>query len=165
MAGTNDRLRQLIAGHLGAEGVELYDLELVGQGKGRVLRVMVEAEGGIDLDRITDVSHGVSRLLDEEDAIGGTYSLEVTSPGLERPLRTPAHYAAAVGREVEVKVEAAGPLRGVLTQADGTGLTVEVDGEGHHVAYDEVRSARTVFRWERGEKPGGKKKTTKTKKR
>ena len=92
-----DRLWDSIETFLAEERVELDDLEL----SGRTLRVIVDAEGGIDLDHITDVSRGVSRLLDEsEDLVPDSYSLEVTSPGLERRLRRPRHYEKAIGRPV-----------------------------------------------------------------
>ena len=83
-----DRLWDSIAAFLEEEQVELDDLEL----SGRTLRVVVDAEDGIDLDHITEVSRGVSRLLDErEELVPDSYNLEVTSPGLERPLRRHRH--------------------------------------------------------------------------
>ncbi len=147
-------LWKAIERHLAAERLELDDLELTGRGKGRTLRVVVDAEGGIDIDRLAAVSQDLSRLLDVEGDIEGPYRLEVTSPGLERRLRRPRHYEKSVGREVVVKRPGAETLRGVLVEADETGIAVEVDGEVRRVGYEEIESARTVFRWQRAPKPG-----------
>ena len=81
-----------------ALGLELYDVEISGTGRARVLRVLVDREGGIDLEAIAAATEAVSPLLDQpplDAALAGPYTLEVSSPGLERPLRTPAHFAGA----------------------------------------------------------------------
>ena len=147
-------LWELLESYLGAERLELYDLELSGQGRGRRLRVVVDAEGGVDLDRITEASRGISRLLDETDDPSGPYSLEVTSPGLERKLRRPRHFGGAVGQEVAVKTTTGESLRGVLDRANGAGFDLLVGGESRRVAYADVASARTVFTMNKAPKPG-----------
>ena len=147
-------LWELIEGYLSAERLELYDLELGGQGRALRLRVVVEAEGGVDLDRITEASRGISRLLDDADVVPGTYSLEVTSPGLERKLRLPRHFAAAVGRELMVKTTAGERIRGVLEGADDAGFDVLAGGESRRVSFGDVASARTVFTMQKAPKPG-----------
>jgi ribosome maturation factor RimP len=119
---------------------------------------------GLDLAAITAVSRAVSRMLDEADPISGHYSLEVSSPGLERPLRTPAHFAGAVGELVSVKTTAGfdGPrrLRGELLRAataddDDAAIDVRVEGTGelHTVPYADIERARTVFEWGPEPKP------------
>ena len=147
-----DRLWKLLEGYVSAEGVELDDVVLVGQGKGRVLRVIVDAEGGVSLDRIADLSRGLGRVLDEEDPVSGSFTLEVSSPGLERKLRRPAHYRKSVGREVKVKtsvpIDGERAHRGVLEEADETGFSVRVDGVVRHIAFGDVKSAATVFTWQ-----------------
>jgi ribosome maturation factor RimP len=102
MGDVERRLWDLLEPWLEAEGVELDDLELAGPGAGRLVRVTVDAAGGIDLDRIANLSRGLSRLLEESDLVGAAYTLEVSSPGLERPLRRPSQFRKAVGREVVV---------------------------------------------------------------
>lgn len=149
-----DRLWQPIEEYLAGEKVELDDLELAG----KTLRVVVDAEGGVDLDHIADLSRGISRLLDDhDDVIAGSYNLEVTSPGLERKLRRPEQFAKSLGREVAVTTVDGRALKGTLVAADGTGLTVEVGGLGHTMDYQDVKKARTIFTLERGVKPGKKK--------
>ena len=146
----------LVEPYLAAERLELDDLELTGQGRGRVLRVTVDGRG-VDIERLAGVSRGLSRLLDHESNLEGEYQLEVTSPGLERKLRRPRHYIKSVGREVAVKVDRDGvseTLGGVIADADEQGFTIQGEQGESVVAYNQVVSARTVFRLERAPKPG-----------
>ena len=127
------------------------DLEL----SGRTLRVVVDAEGGIDLDHITDVSRGVSRLLDDnEDLVPDSYNLEVTSPGLERRLRRPRQFEKAVGRTVRVKTTDERSFTGVLSSVDGAGIVVDDAGNGRRLAFGDVAKARTIFEIPSKPKPG-----------
>jgi ribosome maturation factor RimP len=142
--------------YLAAERLELDDLEMTGQGRGRVLRVTVDGQG-VDIERLADVSRGLSRLLDHETDLDGQYQLEVSSPGLERKLKRPRHFLKSVGREVTVKFEADGTARsvgGVLIAADEQGFNIESDGGVVEVPYDRLVSARTIFRIEKAPKPG-----------
>jgi ribosome maturation factor RimP len=142
--------------YLAAERLELDDLELSGYGRGKLLRVTVDGDG-IDVDRLAELSHGLSRLLDDEPTLQDQYRLEVSSPGLERKLRRPSHYRKSVGREVVVKIaEGAGKAtyRGTLADADESRFTVDADQGPVTVPYDDVVSAKTVFRWEKAPKPG-----------
>ena len=109
-----------------AAGLELVDVEL----RSGVLLVTVDRPGGVDLQALTDANRVVSGVLDELDPIPGRYSLEVSSPGVERTLRTPDHFAKAVGETVSVKTRPQVPgerrLRGTLLAADDEGF--ELDG-------------------------------------
>ena len=98
-----DAMWHIVADYLAADGLELDDLELRGSGGGRVLRVVVDAEGGVNLDRLSEVSRGLSRLLDPLPDLQASYRLEVTSPGVERSLRRPQHFEKSLGREVVIK--------------------------------------------------------------
>lgn len=142
--------------YLAAEQLELDDLELVGRGRGRVLRVTVDGED-VGVDRLAELSRGLSRLLDDEPGLQDEYRLEVSSPGLERKLRRPSHYGKSVGREVVVKTARAdqkATYRGTLTEADEVSFTVESEEGPVTVSYEDVVSAKTVFRWEKAPKPG-----------
>src|SRR4051812_23088871 len=134
--------------------LEVFDLTL----EGRTLQLTVDRDGGVDLDALTAATQAVSAALDAAEQRGtdlgaGSYSLEVSSPGLERPLRTPAHFRRAIGATVSVKVRgdahAGEPTRarGQLVEAGDDSCTVEVDGSPVPIAYDDVVSARTVFEW------------------
>lgn len=154
-----EQLWGLIEPYLAAERLELDDLELAGQGRGRTLRVFVDGGEGekVDIERLADLSHGISRLLDAESDIEGSYQLEVSSPGLERKLRRPAHFVKSIGREVAVKFtrdDTNETLRGILTSADADQFIVSHEAGEATVAYPQVVSARTVFRLEKAPKPG-----------
>ncbi len=152
-----------------AVGLELYDVEITGSGKARVLRVLVDRDGGIDLDGIAAATEAVSPVLDAPAlaaAIPGPYALEVSSPGLERPLRTAAHFARAQGETISVKTRATDDhpvrrVRGVLGDADDSGFDLLLDdGATEHFAYDDVAQARTVFEWAAQPKRGKSKKSS-----
>ncbi len=148
---------ELVEPYLAAERLELDDLELSGQGRGRILRVTVDGDD-VTIDRLADLSRGLSRLLDNETDIEGQYQLEVSSPGLERKLKRPTHYQKSVGRDVVTKIadgETRTTLRGRLTAAGDDSFTIDVDGAGARVVrYADVIMAKTVFRWEKAPKPG-----------
>jgi ribosome maturation factor RimP len=143
-----ERVRAVVSPLLADLGLEVYDVEHAGG----TLRITVDREGGVDLDTIALATRIVSRELDHTDPIPGRYTLEVTSPGLERNLRTPAHFERAVGTVVNVRthpdVEGERRVRGELVAADEDGVTVKQDdGVDRRLRYDEVERARTVFEW------------------
>jgi ribosome maturation factor RimP len=145
---TTDRVREIVAPLVAAADLELYDLDL----GGGVLEVLVDRPGGADIDVISRLARTISRALDEHDPIDGGYSLEVGSPGLERPLRTPQHFARAVGESVKVKTrpgtEGDRRVAGTIAAADDVSITVlDAEGVEHRVAIDDIERARTVFEW------------------
>jgi ribosome maturation factor RimP len=134
-------------------GYELVEVSYAGSGGRRSLRVTVDrAEGGMDLDALAVLSEKVARRLDLEDFGDTRYDLEVSSPGIERPLRTPAHFARFVGSQVKVKtaepVDGAQVHTGRLAAAEEDGITIETEGLARHIAYEDVTSARTVADWD-----------------
>ena len=142
--------------YLTAEHLELDDVELLGRGSGKVVRIVVDGED-VDVERLAEVSRGVSRLLDNATELNDSYQLEVTSPGLERKLRRPNHYVKSLGREVVAKVVVEGgkaTVRGVIADAGESSFTVEAEGQSQVVNYEDVLTANTVFRWEKAPKPG-----------
>jgi ribosome maturation factor RimP len=144
-------LTELLAPVVTDAGLELVDIEVIGSGRAQTLRVTVDREGGVDLETIAETTRALSPVLDATDAVPVSYTLEVSSPGLERSLRRPEHYTRALGQLVSVKFRdgagAAQRSRGTLTRADDEGLDLDVDGDVHHIAYADVVSARTVFEW------------------
>lgn len=145
---TVQRVREIVAPLVEAAGLQIYDIELAGG----VLQVLVDRPGGADIDAISKLARAISRALDEHDPIAGEFALEVSSPGLERPLRTPEHFSAAVGATVKVKTrpgtEGDRRVEGTITAADHLQVTVrDADGVDHPVAYDDIERARTTFEW------------------
>ena len=142
-----ERVRGLVAPSLEDAGLELFDVELAGN----VLRVTVDRDGGIDLDAVSEATQRISDVLDQnEDVIPGRYLLEVSSPGIERPLRRAEHFQRAVGSTVSVKLRATAAtaegerrLEGVLEAAGDDAVTVG----GRTIAYGDIERARTRFVW------------------
>lgn len=159
---TAERVRLLIAPIVEASGAELYDLTFTGG----VLRVSLDQPDGVDMGVIGSVTRSISRMLDDADPIAGAFTLEVSSPGLERPLRTPEHFRRAIGELVSVKTQAgaAGDRRckGTLTAADDDSVTITPIGGGdpRTIAQHEIERATTVFEWGPAPKPGGPKSTS-----
>lgn len=143
-----DRVREIVAPLVAAAELELYDLELAGG----VLQVSVDAPGGADIGTISQLARTLSRALDEHDPIDGTYTLEVGTPGLERPLRTPDHFTRSVGMTAKVKtkpgVEGERRLEGTIAAADDASVTIrDADGNDRTLRYDDIERARTTFEW------------------
>ncbi len=151
-------------------GVELIDVEY----NGGVLRLVIDEEGGVNTDTLAKVNRLVSPMLDEHDPISARYTLEVSSPGVERKLTRPGHFERAVDETVVVKMapgieprRVKGRLVGA-TENDFVVDVIEIDGvdqaeaDQHTIAYDDVTKARTVFDFgptpKKGGKPGSKKK-------
>jgi ribosome maturation factor RimP len=132
-------------------GLELVDVAFGPQGPRRVLRVTVDRDGGVDLDPIAQVSERISRRLDLEGFAPGPYSLEVSSPGLERPLRRPGDFARSVGERVKVKLTGAADggrvVTGRILAAGEDEVRVDAGDGERAIRYDEISSARTVFDW------------------
>ena len=161
--GPAEHVQTLVEPLLAPLDLELFDVELLGN----ILRVTVDRpgpEGGVDLDTIGEATTRISAALDDADPMPGRYTLEVSSPGLERTLRTPAHFRKYVGATISVKtvpeVEGDRRVQGALDAADDDGITVA----GRRFAYDQIAKARTVFEWGPTPKPVGAPPRTKKKK-
>ena len=147
MAGTlRERLMTLIEPVLGRLGYELVELEYSGGRAHGVLRLFIDRAEPVTLDDCAQVSREVSALLDIEDPIPSTYTLEVSSPGFDRVLRTQAHFGRFLGSRVyvELKEPRAGRRRytGRLLAVDEAGIALEVDREQVRMAFDEIGRAR-----------------------
>jgi len=158
VADVAEQIWGLVGPYVAAEGIELDDVEILGGG--RLLRVVIEGDGPIEVDRIADLSRGIARLIEEDDPFPGAYTLEVTTPGLERKLRRPAQFQKAIGSDVHIKtfrkIADEKHHRGQLTAVDDSAIVVSVDGDDRRIEMEDVASARTVFVWEKGAKPGKK---------
>jgi len=131
-----ERLAGLIRPVIAAAGMDLESVRVTSAGRRRLLRVVVDSDHGVSLDDAAEVSRAVAAELDATDAMGDLpYTLEVSSPGVDRPLTEPRHWRRAAGRLVRVPVEAGGPVSGRVVEADGTGVTLEVDGARRSFAY------------------------------
>jgi ribosome maturation factor RimP len=136
------------------EGLELVDVTFGRESGRRILRVTVDREGGVDLDTISQISQKVSRRLDLEGFEPGPYALEVSTPGIERPLRRPQDFRRAVGERVQVKTEH-GVLVGELRAAQDDAIRIAAAEGERLVSLDEVAGAKTVVDWDEELKKGG----------
>jgi len=142
-------IEELVRGVVEPMGYELVGVQyLTGQPGGNVLRVYIDKEGGVQLDDCTAVSHQLSGVLDVEDPIPGNYNLEISSPGLDRPLFEPGHYQRYIGRQVNIRLDPSiggrRKYKGTLLGIEGRRIQVEVDGEVYSLDLDDIRDARLV---------------------
>lgn len=131
-----------------ATGFELWGIEFVRAGKHSTLRIYIDSEKGIDVDDCAEVSHQVSGVLDVEDPISTEYVLEVSSPGVDRPLFTSKQFSDVIGETVEIKTtmpqQGRRNFKGVLQNAEAQQLEVNVDGETFLIALSNIAKARLV---------------------
>ena len=138
------RLTELLTPVVEGKGLHLEGVRTTRAGRYSVVRVLVDlpdGPGDLDLDALGPVTAAVSAALDQADPVRGRYTLEVSTPGAERPLTTPRHFRRAVGHRATLTT-AAQTLTGTVTSADETSVTLDVDGTTHTVAYPDVTGAQ-----------------------
>jgi ribosome maturation factor RimP len=156
------RVRQLVAPIAADLGLDLYDVEQ----RGGTLRITLDtqagADAGITLDVLSLASRLMSKELDQDDPIPSRYTLEVTSPGVERALRVPAHFQREVGKVVAIRLSKVDAeqrrVQGTIVAADDEHVTVRTANGDRRIAYADVDRAKTVFEWGGQPKPGTVKK-------
>jgi len=146
-----DALMRLLEPPIEALGFDVVDIEFAQAGRGGVLRIFIDRRAqdsglGITVDDCANVSHAVSQVLETQDPIKGHYTLEVSSPGFDRILRTRAHFERFVGARIfaELKVPLDGRRRfvGELKSIAGDTIVVEVDGKAHSLPFERIQKAR-----------------------
>ena len=147
-----DEVRELAEAVTRRRDLTLWDIELGGQPGRSIVRVFVAGEKGVDLDTVAEISEEISRGLDLKDPIPGRYTLEVSSPGLERNLRLPEHFARSVGDKVVIKtteivVGNSHRIEATIVDAGASSVGLDVVGERLDLPYSAIKSARTVFEW------------------
>lgn len=156
------RISDIVEPLLVREGFELVDVEIIGRGPGTIVRIYIDKPGGVTLDDCAYVSEAVDPMLDVEDPIETAYNLEVSSPGLDRPLRKPADFERFAGSKVKVKTY--GPIPGAgsrkvftgqLQGIEGEEIRVDVDGTVYSIELPDIAKANIVYEFE-DEKPTGK---------
>lgn len=151
-AAQRERLATVIEPAVAAAGYDLEEVAVTPAGRRKVVRVVVDADGGVSLDDVAEVSRAVSGVLDEhDDLLGRTpYVLEVTSPGVDRPLSQPRHWRRAVGRLVEVPL-AGRTVRARVLDADDDGVELDDDGRRGRHGYAELGRGRVQVEFGRTE--------------
>ena len=129
-------------------GASFYDSEVVSEGGARIFRIYITAKDGITLELCAKISRILSPILDLEPPVGGAYTLEVSSPGIDRSLKKAEHFKGSIGENIKVKLINTDKIIGKLTSFDGKTLEiVEEDGEVLKVPLDEIEKARTYYKW------------------
>lgn len=143
-----------VAEPLAAAGeIELVEVEVRGSHGSRVVRIVADAAGGIDVDRIARLSRQVGARLDEEDLVDGSYTLEVSSPGLDRTLHERADFARVVGREVRVLRNQLRPegepgeIVGTVRTVTERGIVLTVEGQDRELTLEEIEHGKVVLPW------------------
>ncbi|CAM2892364.1 ribosome maturation factor RimP [Shewanella loihica] len=151
LATLESKLEQMLIAPVEALGHSLWGLEYVQAGKHSVLRVYIDNENGIFIDDCADVSRQISAVLDVEDPISTEYTLEVSSPGVDRPLFTAEQYARYLGETVKVQltmpVAGSRNLKGTVAGVEGQMLTLTVDGNELIIALDNIRKGNLIAKF------------------
>jgi ribosome maturation factor RimP len=149
-----EEVRDLAESITQRRSLRLWDVEMGGQPGRSTVRVLIDGEGeGIDLDTVAEVAEELGRALDLKDPIPGRYTLEVSSPGLERNLKTPGHFKSSVGKQVVVKTKEkligdSHRVEGVVAEALDEEVRLKGEtGDEMAIPYEAIKSARTVFEW------------------
>jgi ribosome maturation factor RimP len=129
-------------------GANLYDIQTLNENNETIFRVSIVAkEGKTDLEKCIEITHLLSPLLDVEPPISGEYRLEVSSPGIERKLKKPEHYALSVGENVELKLFSTERVKGKLVEFKDNTVTLQTEFGKEEFSLDDISSAKTYFEW------------------
>jgi ribosome maturation factor RimP len=151
MAQVNAQLQAIIEPAVTALGYELVGAEYLSQGRHSVLRVYIDHENGINVDDCADVSRQISAVLDVEDPIHGEYTLEVSSPGLDRPLFTAEQYQRYSGSLADIRlrspIEGRRKFKGRMHGVRDEQVVIDVDGEEYLLPLDAIEKAHLIHEW------------------
>ena len=152
---TRSRIAEVLTEPLAATGLDVEAIDLTPAGKRRLLRVAVDKDGGVTLDDIAEATREVSRVLDGptgSDVMGEQpYTLEVTSPGIDRPLTHPRHWRRNQGRLVRSTLADGRTVTGRITDSDDTRAVLDVDGNRDEIAFVDVKKAKIEIEFNRKE--------------
>jgi ribosome maturation factor RimP len=148
LPSTREKLRALLEPTVASLGYDLIAIELLGSSRRPLMRVSIDRPGGVNLDHCALVSHRISPLLDEADPVTGAYDLEVSSPGIDRPVQRLVDFARFAGYRARVVLVEGLPRRrytGELRGVEGDDVKIEVDGVEHALAFADIEKAHLVL--------------------
>ena len=128
-------------------GVSLYDIVNLKENDNNIYRVYITSSEGISLDKCAEVSRQISPLLDVHEPLSGKYNLEVSSPGIERKLKKPAHFKASINENIRIKDFEKNILEGKLVRADDNEIVLQTEHGEEIISYDEISLASTYYEW------------------
>ena len=150
---TVSRIWELATQIAGGEAMEVVDVELRHEGSraGRVLRLYLDKEGGPNIDDLGRVSRQLSELLDAHDIVEGSYTLEVSSPGINRPLTKPEHFQRFIGKRVRIRtgdmIDGRRSFLGILNEVSGDTIRIEVEGKPYQIPFSMIEKSNYEHDW------------------
>ena len=150
---TVSRIWELATQIADGEAMEVIDVELRREGTraGRVLRVYLDKEGGPNVDDLGRVSRQLSELLDSQDIVEGSYTLEVSSPGINRPLKKPEHFQRFIGKRVRIRtgdmIDGRRSFLGILSEVSGDTIRIEVEGKPYQIPFCTIEKSNYEHDW------------------
>jgi ribosome maturation factor RimP len=150
---TVSRIWELATQIADGEAMEVIDVELRREGTraGRVLRLYLDKEGGPSVDDLGRVSRQLSELLDAQDIVEGSYTLEVSSPGINRPLKKPEHFQRFIGKRVRVRtgdmIDGRRSFLGILSEVSGDTIRIEVEGKAYQIPFSMIEKSNYEHDW------------------
>jgi ribosome maturation factor RimP len=153
MDATVTRVWQLASPLVESEGMEILDIDFRYEGSrgGRVLRLYLDKEGGPSVDDLSRISRHISDLLDDRDAIDGAYTLEVSSPGINRSLKKPAHFARFVGKRIRIRtrdlIDGRRSFLGILAQVVEDSVILTQDGKRYQIPFSMIEKSNYEHDW------------------
>ena len=145
LSGKERQLLDALSPRAEAEGVEIVTVEIVGAKKAPTIRVFIDTPGGVGFDELASAQAWINAIMDELDPFPGAYTLEVSSPGIDRPLRTLEHFARFAGQTAVVKtsrpLDGRTSFAGAIVSAEGDEVVLDVDGEHVAIPFDGIKRA------------------------
>ena len=145
LSGKERQLLDALSPRAEAEGLEIVTVEVVGAKKAPTIRVFIDTPGGVGFDELASAQAWINAIMDELDPFPGAYSLEVSSPGIDRPLRTLEHFARFAGQTAVVKtsrpLDGRSSFAGAIVSAEGDEVVLDVDGEHVAIPFDGIKRA------------------------
>ena len=139
---------QTIKNIIEENGALFYDSEIVSENNNKIFRIFITAKDGVNLDLCAKISRIISPIIDLDPPVNGAYTLEVSSPGIERSLKKPEHFRGSIGDIVKIKLINTDKIIGELKSYDGETLKIqEDDGELVSINIEDIDKARTYYKW------------------
>lgn len=142
------QLLELLEAHAPAGDIEIVTVEVIGSSRAPVIRVYIDSKDGVSFKELTESQEWIGQLMDEVDPFPGAYTLEVSSPGIDRPLRTPAHFARFAGDDAKIKtkspIDGQSNFKGTIVSADEGSVVLDVDGNQVSIPFESIRRANLV---------------------
>lgn len=148
LTAKEERLLQAIEAQAADQDIEIITLEIIGAKRAPIIRVYIDGEDGVSFNELSSAQGWIGDLMDRLDPFPGAYTLEVSSPGIDRPLRTPEHFQRFIGEEARIRttepLEGRSNFTGTILAADGTAVTIDDGTAQFALPFDRIRRANLI---------------------